>query len=102
MKNIFITTTAMVVMVTAPTATAATTTGDYLASPSKEILEKAISYCVAKDFEALQKLMDAKLVFMLKSGVEVEIVETKVFSGLVKIRPRGQTIELWTVIEGVK
>ena len=81
---------------------AATTVDGYLASPSKELLEKAIKYCGQKDEAALKQLMDSGLVIFLKANVEVEIMETKIFSGLVKIRPRGSTLELWVPIEAVK
>jgi len=50
---------------------------------------------------ALQKLMDSNMVFMLKGGLKVYIVDTKIFSGKVKIRPAGQTVEVWTLIEAV-
>lgn len=78
-----------------------TTKSGYLASMSEELLDKAIDYAVAKDNLALQKIMDANLVFMLKGGLKVYIVDTKIFSGKVKIRPVGQTPEVWTVIEAV-
>ena len=60
------------------------TKSGYLASVSEELLDKAIEYAVAKDNVALQKLMDSKMV-----------------SGKVKIRPAGQTVEVWTLIEAV-
>ena len=77
------------------------TKSGYLASVSEELLDKAIEYAVAKDNVALQKLMDSKMVFMLKGGLKVYIVDTKIFSGKVKIRPAGQTVEVWTLIEAV-
>ena len=79
-----------------------TTVEGYLASPSLELLEKAFSYMTQKDEEALKKLVATGLVFPLKGGLQVEIVDTKIFSGLVKIRPRGQTIEIWTNSEAIK
>ena len=79
-----------------------TTVGGYLASPSQELLEKAVSYAAVNDAAALQKLMATGLVIQLKGGLEVHIADTKIFKGLVKIRPRGQTIELWTVAEAIK
>ena len=79
-----------------------TTVSGYFASPSQELLEKAVSYAAQNDTAALQKLMASELIIQLKGGLDVHIVDTKVFSGLVKIRPSGQTIELWTVTEAVK
>ncbi len=78
------------------------TISGYLASPDEKLLDKAIQYVAAKDHVALQKIMDTKLVFMLKGGLKVYIVDTKIFSGKVKIRPVGETIELWTAIEAVR
>jgi hypothetical protein len=78
-----------------------TTKSGYLASVSEKLLDKAVDYAVAKDYAALQKLMDTNLVFMLKGGLKVYIVDTKIFSGKVKIRPAGETVEVWTLIEAV-
>ena len=77
------------------------TKSGYLASTSEELLDKAIEYAVAKDYAALQKILDTQLVFMLKGGLRVYIVDTKIFSGKVKIRPVGETFEVWTLIEAV-
>ena len=38
---------------------------------------------------------------MLKGGIPVEIMDSKFFSGKIKIRPRGSTVELWTVSEAI-
>ncbi|MFZ2397451.1 MAG: hypothetical protein WAW31_02060 [Smithella sp.] len=78
------------------------TISGYLASSDEKLLDKAIQYVAAKDHVALQKIMDTNLVFMLKGGLKVYIVDTKIFSGKVKIRPVGETIELWTAIEAVR
>lgn len=77
------------------------TKSGYLASISEELLDKAIEYVVANDHAALQKILETKLVFMLKGGLKVYIVDTKIFSGKVKIRPVGETVEVWTLIEAV-
>lgn len=78
-----------------------TTKAGCWASVSEELLDKAMDYAVAKDYVALQKLLDSKLVFELKAGLEVYVVDTKFFSGKVKIRPVGETVEVWTVLEAV-
>jgi hypothetical protein len=85
----------------ASVAHARTTKSGYLASPSLELLEKAISYAVQKDEAAFEKMMATGMVIQLKAGLQVEIVDTKFFKGLVKIRPRGETLELWTNIEAI-
>lgn len=82
-------------------AQAKTTKSGYLASTSQDLLEKTIGYVVAKDLDAYNKIMATGAVFSLKGGLEVEIVEMAVAKGLVKIRPKGETIELWTNIEAV-
>lgn len=78
------------------------TVDGYLASPSEEDLGKAIRYLVDKDDDALATILASGSVFKLKSGILVSIVETKVLSGKVKIRPRGQTLEFWTNTEAIK
>jgi hypothetical protein len=93
---------AIVATVVAQPIEAETTLRGYMASTSKELLQKATQYCVQKDDAALKELMDTGLVFWLKPDVEVEVMETKLFSGLVKIRPRGSTLEVWTHIEAIK
>lgn len=78
-----------------------TTKSGYLASPSEQLLDKAIQYISVKDYVAVQKLLDTKMVIMLKGGLRVYVVDSKIFSGKIKIRPVGQTIEIWTVTEAV-
>ncbi|NJB66414.1 hypothetical protein GGQ74_000054 [Desulfobaculum xiamenense] len=78
-----------------------TTKSGYLASVSEAWLDKAVEYAVARDDVALQKLIDSKLVFVLKGGLRVYVVDTKIFSGIVKIRPVGETFEVWTLIEAI-
>jgi hypothetical protein len=78
------------------------TVGGYIASPSEELLGKGISYATQKDSVAFGKLLSSGLVIELKDGAPVEIVETKIFSGKIKIRLRGSTTELWTVMEAVR
>jgi len=78
------------------------TKSGYLASVSEELLHKAVSYAVAKDEAALQKLLDTQYVFWLKAGVPVYVEDIKVFSGTVKIRPKGETVEVWTLYEAVE
>jgi len=77
------------------------TKSGYIASVSEELFDKAVSYAVQKDYVALQKLLDSKLVFMLKAGVPVYLEDTKMFSGKVKIRPAVSTVSVWTNIEAV-
>jgi len=77
------------------------TVGGHVAALTEELLDKTISLSVAKDYQALQELLDSKMVIVLKKGLKVEVVDTKLFSGQVKIRSFGTNIELWTVIEAL-
>ena len=78
------------------------TVGGHAAALTEELLDKTVSLSMAKDYQALQKLLDSQMVIVLKTGLKVEVVDTKLFSGKVKIRPFGTTIELWTVIEALR
>ncbi len=79
------------------------TVDGYLASPSKEALQKAIQYAAQNDEAAVGQMVNSGQVIWLKSGLDVHIVESGgMLSGLVKIRPHGSTVELWTVSEAVR
>jgi len=78
------------------------TVGKHLAATTPEWLSRGLSLIDQQDWEALAKLSLAGHVFILKEGIEVELVDVKMFSGTVKIRIRGETEEYWTVSEAVK
>ena len=78
------------------------TVGGHAAAVSEKLLDRVVDLSVAKDYEALQKLLDSGLVIILKKGIKVEVVDTKLFSGKVKIRPFGTNLELWTVMEAIE
>jgi len=78
------------------------TVGGHAAAVSEKLLDRVVDLSVAKDYEALQKLLDSGLVIILKKGIKVEVMDTKLFSGKVKIRPFGSNLELWTVIEAIE
>ena len=50
---------------------------------------------------ALQKLLDAGVVIWLKEGIKVQIVDST-WTGKIKIRPKGELVEVWTVMEAVE
>lgn len=77
------------------------TVDGYPAAVYKSDLTRAIDLSIAKDSAALQQLIDQNRVIIMKGGIKVEVVDTKIFSGMVKIRPFGTNAELWTLIEGV-
>ena len=74
----------------------------YPAAYSKETLTKAIDYSIAKDHAALQGLIVAGQVIIMKGGVKVEVVDSKLFSGMIKIRLFGSSFEVWTLLEAIQ
>jgi hypothetical protein len=78
------------------------TVGGHIAALSEKLLDRVIDLSIAKDYKALQELIDSGLVIILKKSIKVEVVDTKLFSGKVKIRPFGTNLELWTVIEAIE
>lgn len=77
-----------------------TTVDGHVAAISEKYLDDAISYAVDKDHAALQKLVDAKVVIVMKGGIKVYIVKAGITK--VQFRAPGGTDVLWTVREGVK
>ena len=75
--------------------------GHYLASLSKDLLDKAVDYAVNNDLQALDQMIKAELVFPLKSGMTVTLEDASVFGGYVKIRPKGANFSLFTVREAI-
>ena len=78
------------------------TKSGYIAAVSKEMLDKAISYRAAGDRAAFNKLLVTGAIMEIEGGKNVEIVDFKLFSGMIKIRAVGDTDEVWTVREAVK
>lgn len=78
-----------------------TTKDGYLAAISEEYLDKALDLINAEDYEALQKLIGKKVVFWLKEGLKVQVVD-RTWTGAIKIRPKGKLVEVWTFAEAVE
>lgn len=78
------------------------TVGGYAAALTEDLLDRVVELSVAEDFEALQKILDSGYVIILKKGIKVDVVETKLLSGKVKIRPFGTNLELWTLLEAIE
>jgi hypothetical protein len=89
----------LAIFLTQPAAQAGTTVSGYLAATSKELLNEAISYAVSDDKAALAQLMATGKVISLKGGLEVELVDTHLFSGVSEIRVRGSRLILWVPSE---
>lgn len=69
---------------------------------SKEVSGKVTRYAIDKDGAAILQLIQSGLVILLQPGQRVYLVETSLFSGLVKVRPKGSTDEVWIPIEHYK
>jgi len=68
--------------------------------------EKLVDYAVQKDEQAFRRALAAGILAgtctMFKDGEAVYITDTAIFSGLVKVRRKGELQEFWTNIEAVK
>ncbi len=71
-----------------------------MAATTEELLDRVTELSVAKDYDALQQLLNSGMVIALKDGVKVEIV--KMGFTVVKFRIFGTNTELWTVVEALK
>ena len=73
---------------------------------SKDYFNKLVGYAVDKDMEAFKKGLVAGMLTgqctLFKSGEEVFLTDTSIFSGLIQVRRRGDTTAYWTNIEAVK
>lgn len=77
-----------------------TTKYGYYAAYDEKSLEKAIRYVTQKDNEAITKLIYQGDIFELQGAKEVHLID-QTFSGIVKIRIRGTTEEIWTIREAL-
>lgn len=77
------------------------TKSGYFAAVTEKDFDKAVEYVAQRDNEALGQLMKTKRVFPLKGNMEVYLEECGIFSGKVKIRPKGLNIEVWTFHEAI-
>lgn len=77
------------------------TKSGYLAALTEEELDRAVRYAVDHDEAALKQLVGTGTVFVLKAGLRVVLVDTHLFGGKAKIRPRGQMLEVWVPMEAI-
>lgn len=72
----------------------------------RDYFEKIVGYAVQKDQEAFNRAladgMLAGLCTLFTSGETVYLADTRIFSGLVRVRRRGETAEYWTNMEAVQ
>jgi len=73
---------------------------------NKEEFSKISGYLIKKDQQAFTNAMTRGIqngsITLFKDGETVFVEDTAIFSGLIKIRRNGETIEYWTNIEAVK
>lgn len=72
----------------------------------REVYEKLVGFAADKDTEAFNSGLAAQLLSgqckTFQSGETVIIADTAIFSGMVKVRPKGDVTEYWTALEAVK
>jgi hypothetical protein len=73
-----------------------------IAAVSEEYLNEAFRYLEKDDPKALQVLLDAGNVFLMRQGIRVYVLDTKIGRGRVKIRVEGTKIELWTALASIE
>lgn len=73
--------------------------GKYVACVTKSLFINATEYYNNGDTKAIDKLIKSGLAIKLKHGTEVFLLE--VDSGIVKIRVKGEILELWTYREEI-
>jgi hypothetical protein len=67
---------------------------------TQEELSKILDYQRAGDTAAIQRLLDLKRCFLVKEDLPVYVVETGL--RIIKIRPKGHTLELYMLREALK
>ncbi len=77
-----------------------TTVSGYLYSVNESWLRQANRMHIDDDDVALGKMIDAGKVSLLPPGIEVKFVQHS--AGLVKVRAKGYTKEIWTKRKAIK
>lgn len=81
--------------------------GDHIiGTVTKEEYKKLTDYAVQKDSQAFKSALTLGIMrgtaTIFKSGEEVFVVDTAIFSGMIKVRRKGEVKEYWTKFEAVK
>jgi len=78
--------------------------GGYVGAASREKLDQVMDLIVAGDKVAFEKLLARDpSVFIIKPGLKVTVTDTAgTLSSQVKLRPRGELVEFWTVREAIE
>ncbi|WP_294591598.1 hypothetical protein [uncultured Bacteroides sp.] len=72
---------------------------NYVFAATEELLDKAVKLVAQGDKAAFNEMMQAQQIFLWKKNLEVYIMKSKLTK--VKVRPKGKTIEVWTVQEAI-
>jgi hypothetical protein len=79
---------------------------DWPGCSTKELMNRLISYIVAKDESAFEQLMTIGEISgectVFKQGEKVFLVEGEVFTGLAKVRRAGDIAEYWVQAEAIR
>lgn len=73
----------------------------YWGAVTEELLERLLDLINSKDYNAIQELQDLGLVFPIKTGLVVQVVDSSNWGSLIKVRPREINLTFWTVIEAI-
>lgn len=77
------------------------TVGEHFAGYTKEDFETAIELAMQKDVDALTEMVVDGKIFILNEGLKVYLLDTFMFSGMVKLRLFGKTRSFFTNYEAV-
>lgn len=77
------------------------TNAGFFASLEKAELENFLLYVAQQDYAAAKQVLLSQKVFSLKPGVKVFLTEGRGRHGIVKVRPAGQTFEIWTTYDAI-
>ena len=79
--------------------------GTWVGCKSRETQDELVGYVVDDDKEAYRKALTGHLLtgecIMFERGETVYLEDTAMFSGLVKVRRRGETTAFWTNNEAI-
>ena len=89
-----------------PTGMLRIVSNGYFGCTNKDVFSKMVSYAVQGDTEAFRQAMLAALTIeectAFEAGEIVQLEDTAVFSGMIKVRRRGELSEYWTNLEAAK
>jgi hypothetical protein len=78
------------------------TTGGHPACRTREQLNMVVGFALQNDEAAMKKMISSGQCVQLRSGIPVYIMDSNFIGTEIKIRPKGATEGLWTVMEAVR